>query len=125
MLLKKTNDKPSIIKKDNLTLDNITGEILYIKAQNLDYPVFCPLCNQEMKIRDSKRRYIKLESGNRIPINLKRYYCSKCQKIHTEIPDLITPYKQYDTSTIEKIKSGDISSFAGDDSTIREWKRQK
>lgn len=96
-----------------------------MKVQNLEYPVLCPTCNDEMKIRDSKRRYIKDESGQKIPINLKRYYCSRCEKLHTEIPDIITPYKQYDTKTIEKVKSGDILSFAGDDSTIREWQRKK
>lgn len=93
--------------------------------QNFEYPILCPTCNYEMKIRDSKRRYIKTESGQKIPINLKRYYCSRCNKLHTEIPDIIIPYKQYKKSIIEKVKSGDISSFAGDDSTIREWQRKK
>lgn len=106
-------------------LDIPFEQIHYIKVQNLDFPVICPICNYEMKIRDSKRRYIKDETGQKIPLNLKRYYCIRCNKLHTEIPDIIEPYKQYDSLTIEKVKSGDTSSFAGDDSTIRNWQRKK
>lgn len=114
-----------VIKNHSLSFNISLEQILYITVQNLDYPVICPICNYEVKIRDSKRRYIKDETGQKIPLNLKRYYCSRCNKLHTEIPDIIEPYKQYDSLTIEKVKSGDISSFAGDDSTIRNWQRKK
>ena len=78
-----------------------------------------------MKIRDTKRRYIKFGSGERYPLNLRRYYCQNCHQLHTELPDLVKPYKQYDSETIERVISGNSSDFAGDDSTIRKWRGRK
>lgn len=78
-----------------------------------------------MYVKNSKRRYIKTETGQKIPFNFKRYYCSKCNKLHTEIPNFIQPYKHYEASTINRVKSGDISTFGGDDSTIRYWQGKK
>lgn len=77
------------------------SDIKYIKIRNLTFPVLCPLCGQELSIEDSKRRYVKDELGRKIPFNLKRYYCSFCKRIHTEIPDIVQPYKQYETLTID------------------------
>lgn len=59
LIIKKTNEKPIVIKKHSLSFSIPLEQILYIAVQNLDYPVICPFCNQEIKIRDSKRRYIK------------------------------------------------------------------
>lgn len=78
-----------------------------------------------MTIKNSKRRYIKDNDGRKIPFNLKRYYCPVCNRLHTEIPDLIKPYRQYEQSIIDEVKKGHISIFSGDDSTIRYWKRKK
>jgi len=100
-------------------------EITYIKILNIDVPIRCPKCQDEMKIRDTKRRYIRFGNGERYPFNLRRYYCSICHQLHTEIPDLVQPYKHYDSQTIEKVKSGDSSDFGGDDSTIRKWRGEK
>ncbi len=107
-------------------LENVSmSEIRYIKILNLDLPIICPICQSEMKIRDTKRRYIRFENGERYPFNLRRYYCSCCHQLHTELPDLVQPYKQYDFKTIEKVQSGDSSDFGGDDSTIRKWRGRK
>lgn len=78
-----------------------------------------------MKIRDTKRRYIRFGNGKRYPFNLRRYHCSNCHKLHMEIPDIVKPYKQYDSATIESVESGDSSVFCGDDSTIRVWRGKK
>ena len=77
-----------------------------------------------MAVKDSKRRYIKDESGRKLPFNLRRFYCSNCDRIHTEIPDLITPYCQYDNVTRERVKSGAHIFFAGDNTTIRNWRKK-
>ncbi len=101
------------------------NDIQYCKIQNFDFPVICPKCTSEMSVKNSKRRYIKSEINQKIPFNLKRYYCSKCKNIHTEIPNFVKPYKHYETSTIEHVKSGDIATFGGDNSTIRYWQGKK
>lgn len=107
-------------------LENVfMSDIGYIKILNLNFPIICPICHSEMKIRDTKRRYIRFGNGERYPFCLRRYYCSSCHQLHTELPDLVEPYKQYDSETIERVKSGDSSDFCGDDSTIRKWRGRK
>lgn len=78
-----------------------------------------------MKFRNTKRRSVKDNSGRKIPFNLKRYHCAVCNKLHTEIPDIIFPYRQYEKSVIEEVCKGNISTFSGDDSTIRYWKKNR
>ncbi len=99
-------------------------EVQYLKIRNSDHPVICPDCGGDMAVKDSKRRYIKDESGRKLPFNLRRFYCPSCDRIHTEIPDLVTPYCQYDNATKERVKSGECATFAGDDSTIRKWRKK-
>ncbi len=98
------------------------AEICYIKIHALDYPVICPVCSAEMRVKDSKRRYIKDGSGYKLPFNFRRFYCPICNQIHTEIPDIVTPYCQYDNATRVRVKSGEYGEFSGDDSTIRKWR---
>lgn len=99
-------------------------EIRYLKIRNCDHPISCPACGSGIAVKDSKRRYVKIESGRKLPFNLRRFYCANCDRIHTEIPDLITPYCQYDNATRERVKSGAYATFAGDDSTIRKWRKK-
>ena len=99
-------------------------EIQYIKIRNCDHPICCPVCDLQMIIKDSTRRYIKDESGRKLPFNLRRFYCANCDRIHTEIPDMVTPYCQYDNATRERVKSGECATFAGDDSTIQKWRKK-
>ena len=99
-------------------------EIKYLKIRNCDHPVCCPVCDLQVIIKDSKRRYIKDESGRKLPFNLRRFYCPNCERLHTEIPNLVTPYCQYDNTTRERVKIGDYTTFAGDDSTIRKWSKK-
>lgn len=76
-----------------------------------------------MKVKDSKRRYIKDSSGRKIPFNLRRFYCPTCDRLHVELPDLVSPYSQYDLATKERVRRGD-DSFGGDDSTMRKWRKK-
>ncbi len=48
LIIKKTNEKPIVIKKHSLSFSIPLEQILYITVQNLDYPVICPFCNQEI-----------------------------------------------------------------------------
>ena len=127
---KKTGTEESIKKENNnlYELIHMSGidisDIRYLKIKNHDYPVLCPLCKKEMKVKDSKRRYIKDETGRKVPFSLRRFFCETCNQIHSEIPDLVYPYSQYDTATIERVRSGDHATFGGDDSTIRWWRKK-
>ena len=105
--------------------DNSGKELKCVKIQNLDIPVLCPDCQIEMKIRDSKRRIIKLIDATRLYINLKRYRCSCCGSVHTELPDFLLPYKQYPKTIIDKAIMGDTEKLGIDNSTIRYWMNRK
>lgn len=77
-----------------------------------------------MKVKDSKRRYIKDGSGRKIPFNLRRFYCPNCDRLHVELPDLVTPYSQYDIATKDHVRRGNDDLFGGDDLTIRKWRKK-
>ena len=76
-----------------------------------------------MSVRDSKKRIVKDAAGQEYIFNLRRLYCSHCQKLHVEIPDFILPNKHYSRRTIESVLNGTCDYFAGDDRTITRWKK--
>lgn len=94
----------------------------YLVAVNHEPPL-CPDCNSIMTVRDSKKRKAKDASGKEYLFSLRRLYCDQCDRLHTEIPDCITAFKQYDTKTIEGVISGDIDHFSGDNATMYRWKK--
>lgn len=75
-----------------------------------------------MIARDSKKRIVKDSSGQEYTFRLRRFYCKKCKRLHTEIPDCILPQKHYSRNTIESVLNGSCDYFAGDDRTIARWK---
>lgn len=64
------------------------------------------------------------EAGNATVFNLRKYKCSGCGAIHTEVPDIMIGRKHYSAEVYKKVKSGECDYFAGDDSTIRRWKKE-
>ena len=93
----------------------------YLIAVNHDKPL-CPICKKEMKVRDSYKRKVKDASGTPHYFRLRRLFCANCQRIHAEIPDIITAFRQYNTETIKGVISGDLDNFTGDYSTVYRWK---
>ena len=81
----------------------------------------CPDCGGKLKIRDSKKRIVKDISGEEYTFNLRRFICSGCGKIHTELPDCIVPQKRYSKNAIETAVSGKCDYYIMDDSTIYRW----
>ena len=84
----------------------------------------CPLCKGCLVYRDSRIRKAKNIIGICICYLLRRLRCVTCNKIHIEIPDILLPYKHYDSKTIQSVIDGDedATGCAADDSTIRRWK---
>ena len=74
--------------------------------------------------RDSRRRNLKNLPGKVFHYMLRRMKCQSCSTLHTEIPDIIQPYKHYDSQTIQSVLDGseEAASCAADNSTIRRWK---
>ena len=84
----------------------------------------CPDCGDKMRVRDSKQRIVQDESGEKYIFKLRRFRCDNCQKLHTEIPDCIAPYKQYGKNVIDDILNGECDYFIADASTIWRWKKR-
>ena len=86
----------------------------------------CPFCSDELIYRDSKlRRLIDLIGETRCFL-LRRLRCQGCKKLHTELPDIIQPYKHYESGVIQSVIDGsaDASTCSADNSTIRRWKTE-
>ncbi len=92
----------------------------YLVAVNHETPV-CPDCGSSLNIRDSYKRKVIDSSGETHYFRLRRLYCPVCNRLHAEIPDCITAFKQYDTETIKAVINGEIDDFTGDLSTAYRW----
>jgi hypothetical protein len=84
----------------------------------------CPQCSGVLKYRDSRERGVKNLFGEARRFLLRRLSCTVCGRFHTEIPDIILPYKRYDAETIQSVLDGkeSASACAADDSTMRRWR---
>jgi hypothetical protein len=84
----------------------------------------CPLCGGFLKQRDCKHRSVKNMIGEIFHFRLRRLLCVVCERLHTEIPDIIQPYKHYDSETIQSVVDDDekAKSCIADNSTISRWK---
>jgi len=87
-------------------------------------PCKCPLCGGAVYHRDYKARDSKKLNGEIWHFILRRLLCDECEKLHTEIPDIIQPYKHYDSETIQSAIDGGEKArdCVADESTISRWK---
>ena len=84
----------------------------------------CPLCGGALYHRDYKARNSKKLNGAVWHFMLRRLLCDDCAKLHTEIPDIIQPFKHYDSETIQSVIDGGEKAMdcVADESTINRWK---
>ena len=57
----------------------------------------CPSCQGVLAYRDSRIRIRKKEGGHKDFLMIRRFRCKNCHSYHNELPDCLTPYKQYET----------------------------
>ena len=91
------------------------------KIRNKEAPV-CPDCGQLLSGYDTRRRHVVESSGAVRWFKLRRLKCTRCEKLHLELPDFMVPKKHYDARVIEDVLSGQSDSCPADDSTIRRWR---
>lgn len=84
----------------------------------------CPDCGNIMKVVGSRKRTVKDISGEQYVFSLRRLKCSKCNKIHTEIPDCIVPHKQYSKGAIDAAINIECDYFVMENSTVFRWKKE-
>jgi hypothetical protein len=63
-----------------------------------------------------------LKSGIRVRLFVPRAYCSRCHRLHTELPSFVQPYKHYEASVIQNvIDKKSLDTCPAEDSTIHRW----
>jgi len=83
---------------------------------------FCPVCEHELFVIGSRRRNVRTSTGERITYVIRRLRCKGCGRIHHELPDLLVPYKRYESACLESaVSQGQFSDVAADESTLYRW----
>ena len=59
-----------------------------------------------MRVRDSRKRTVMDENGEKYIFSLRRFQCNRCKSIHLELPDCIIPNKRYSKDAINMVVSG-------------------
>lgn len=70
----------------------------------------CPICGNSLKYFDSVKRIVRTKMRITSEIKIRRMQCTKCGRIHREIPKNIFPYKQYEVEIIKGVIEGIINS---------------
>lgn len=82
----------------------------------------CPVCEHDLFVIGSRRRIGRKPTGERVTYIIRRLRCMDCERIHHELPDLLLPYKRYETASLESVLSqGQSSDVAADESTLYRW----
>jgi len=82
----------------------------------------CPVCSVPLVVIGSRER--KMITGDEAvrTLVIRRLRCSRCQRIHHELPDIIIPYKRHSAETIERIIAEEYEEVNCEESTIRRIK---
>lgn len=75
-------------------------------VESSDHTPSCPICGGNLRYRDSRRRIRRKEGGSRDFIMIRRLRCSLCNKLHTELPDFLVPFKHYESDVISGVIDG-------------------
>lgn len=73
----------------------------------------CPDCGKPLKLRDHKKRIHMLPGGEKEWYMIPRLECTNedCPcKIHSGLPDCMSPYKHYDAGLIEDVVDGVVTT---------------
>ena len=91
-------------------------------VRNLEQ-ISCPCCDGSLSVIGSRKRKYFSSDGNRNTLVIRRLRCRKCRHIHHELPDILVPYKRYDSESIEStLEDSSKLAVAADDSTIGRWR---
>lgn len=81
----------------------------------------CPVCGGKLCSRDSRDRGVLGEDGSVFRLHIRRLRCLKCYRIHSELPDIVYPYKRYAFYVIQNVLNGNIGMCPAEESTVRRW----
>ncbi|QNU66246.1 hypothetical protein EHE19_015370 [Ruminiclostridium herbifermentans] len=105
----------------NYELDPISAQLFYVRGKEY---VSCPSCGYGLRVVGSRKRKYINKDGDKITLVIRRLKCSNCKRIHHELPDILIPYKRYESCNIENVLT-DLknSTVAAEESTFYRWKK--
>lgn len=72
--------------------------------------LFCQKCGGVLKRYDSVKRQIRKKGNEKGYIRIERFKCTKCNHVYRVLPDVVYPYKQYESEIIDGVREGIITS---------------
>jgi hypothetical protein len=97
---------------------NSINNIFYVKSNDVSY---CPFCNCCLSVKDSKNRTVISDDGRKQIYRIRRLICQSCNKIHSELPNFIQPFKHYGSEVIEPVLDEVSDQCPAENSTIKRW----
>ncbi|WP_423719511.1 DUF6431 domain-containing protein [Anaerotruncus rubiinfantis] len=87
------------------------------------YPI-CPSCGQKkMQLYGRRWRLVILPNGQKVHFSIRRLRCTRCLKIHHELPDFIIPHKHFAALCLIKALQKKDDVLFCENSTIYRWCR--
>lgn len=74
-------------------------------------------------MRDSKNRRVIKSCGEIRVYRIRRLRCIDCNKLHCELPDVITPFKHYAAKVVEGSLDETMDHCPASNSTMHRWRR--
>jgi len=93
--------------------------------QNLCCPCCqAPCCQAALNPYDRRDRKYRDENGDWQVLVIRRLRCQnkRCQRIHTELPDFLVPYKRYQVGVIAAVLGGTARIAPQEESTRQRWR---
>lgn len=69
----------------------------------------CPYCKGDLKYYDSVKRIVRSKNRTTKHVILRRLKCTRCGKMHREIPKFLHPHKEYEIEVITGVLEGFIT----------------
>ena len=91
----------------------------------------CPNFGGTLKYYDKVQRIVRTKERQTTWVTIRRFRCTKCHRVHREIPDFLYPYKQYEAEIINGVLEGFITSETigfedyPSEITMSRWKSHK
>lgn len=99
------------------------SDFFYVRSKENSH---CPYCEGCFKVIGSRKRILFMQDDTKIHLIIRRLRCQNCQRISHELPDVVVPYKRYES---DAVASALVTAFpeTEDDcpaeySTISRWK---
>ena len=69
----------------------------------------CRNCGARLKRYDNVLRIVRIKGRKTSWVKVNRFRCPSCGQIRRELPDYISPYKQYEAEVIRGVLEGFIT----------------